>query len=111
MGGPSTSAKLLPLLGSAAASQFAAARSTAGAASAAAAAGAGVRVSGGLVSAETGPDGGGLKLYYDKLTLLLDSGLPMGGNIKVDGALLAGCTNATTATSTRRSTRARMCCC
>eukprot|EP00775_Hariotina_reticulata_P006353 gene6353-6586_t len=49
---------------------------------AAAAAGAGVKVSGGLLSADSGPDGG-LKLYYDKLTLLLDSGLPLGGNCKV----------------------------
>lgn len=48
---------------------------------AAAAAGAGVRVSNGLVSVD-GPDGG-LRLYYDKLTLLLDSGLPLGGNCKV----------------------------
>jgi len=49
---------------------------------AAAAAGAGVKVSGGLLSADSGSEGG-LRLYSDKLTLLLDSGLPLGGNCKV----------------------------
>jgi hypothetical protein len=49
---------------------------------AAAAAAAGVRVAGGLLGAEGGL-GGGVKLYYDKLTLLLDSQLPLGGNVKV----------------------------
>jgi hypothetical protein len=49
---------------------------------AAAAAGAGIKVSGGLLSADCGPEGG-LRLFYDKLTLLLDSGLPLGGNCKV----------------------------
>jgi hypothetical protein len=49
---------------------------------AAAAAAAGVRVAGGLLGAE-GSMEGGVKLYYDKLTLLLDSQLPLGGNVKV----------------------------
>lgn len=51
-------------------------------AGAAAAAGAGVHVTGGLLGAEEDMDAG-LKLYYDKLTLMLDSGLPLGGNVKV----------------------------
>lgn len=51
-------------------------------AGAAAAAAAGVRVAGGLLGAEGGMEGG-VKLYYDKLTLLLDSQLPLGGNVKV----------------------------
>jgi hypothetical protein len=51
-------------------------------AGAAAAAAAGVRVTGGLLGAEGGLEGG-VKLYYDKLTLLLDSQLPLGGNVKV----------------------------
>lgn len=50
----------------------------------AAAAAAGVRVTGGLLGAEGGLEGG-VKLYYDKLTLLLDSQLPLGGNVKVSG--------------------------
>lgn len=33
----------------------------------------------------------GLKLYYDRLTLLLDSGLPLGGNCKVTIASASGC--------------------
>jgi hypothetical protein len=52
------------------------------AAGAAAAAAAGVRVAGGLLGAEGGMEGG-VQLYYDKLTLLLDSQLPLGGNVKV----------------------------
>jgi hypothetical protein len=51
-------------------------------AGAAAAAAAGVRVAGGMLGAEGGVEGG-VKLYYDKLTLLLDSQLPLGGNVKV----------------------------
>lgn len=51
-------------------------------AGAAAAAAAGVRMAGGLLGAEGGLEGG-VKLYYDKLTLLLDSQLPLGGNVKV----------------------------
>ncbi|KAF6253188.1 hypothetical protein COO60DRAFT_1463300 [Scenedesmus sp. NREL 46B-D3] len=49
----------------------------------AAAANAGLRVSGGMVAVDGDVADAGLRLHYDKLTLLLDSGLPMGGNCKV----------------------------
>lgn len=63
-------------------------------AGAAAAAAAGVRVTGGLLGAEGGLDGG-VKLYYDKLTLLLDSQLPLGGNVKVGSRSIASTTTIT----------------
>jgi len=63
-------------------------------AGAAAAAAAGVRVTGGLLGAEGGLDGG-VKLYYDKLTLLLDSQLPLGGNVKVSIRSIAASTTTT----------------
>jgi hypothetical protein len=44
---------------------------------------AGLLVSGGLVAVEADMADAGLRVHYDKLTLLLDSGLPMGGNCKV----------------------------
>jgi hypothetical protein len=50
---------------------------------AAAAANAGLRVSGGVVAVDGDVAEAGLRVHYDKLTLLLDSGLPMGGNCKV----------------------------
>lgn len=50
---------------------------------AAAAAGAGLRVTGGVLAVEGDVADAGLRVHYDKLTLLLDSGLPMGGNCKV----------------------------
>jgi hypothetical protein len=50
---------------------------------AAAAADAGLRVSGGVVAVDGDVAEAGLRVHYDKLTLLLDSGLPMGGNCKV----------------------------
>jgi hypothetical protein len=49
----------------------------------AAAANAGLRVSGGVVAVDGDVAEAGLRVHYDKLTLLLDSGLPMGGNCKV----------------------------
>jgi hypothetical protein len=58
-------------------------------AGAAAAAAAGVRVAGGMLGAEGGVEGG-VKLYYDKLTLLLDSQLPLGGNVKVNTSRSCG---------------------
>jgi hypothetical protein len=40
-------------------------------------------VSGGVLAVEGDVADAGLLVHYDKLTLLLDSGLPMGGNCKV----------------------------
>lgn len=78
--GSSAAARLLSLSPQTAMTQsHVSARPLAGVAAAAAA---GVRVAGGLLGAEGGLDGG-VRLYYDKLTLLLDSQLPLGGNVKV----------------------------
>jgi hypothetical protein len=62
---------------------------------AAAAADAGLRVSGGVVAVDGDVAEAGLRVHYDKLTLLLDSGLPMGGNCKV-GARNGTCLHAAT---------------
>lgn len=62
------------------------------AAGAAAAAAAGVRLAGGMLSVDAAD--GGLRIYYDKLTLLLDSALPLGGNCTVSEFLGGSCRSA-----------------